>query len=384
MDFNLSPEQQLIKQTVSRIAQDVLAPKAAEIDANLSFPREGLAALSDAGLMGILLPQAFGGGSADTLSFVLATEETAKGCANTALIYVTHMAAALGLLMAGTDAAKQRLLPAMAKGEKLGAFAVTEPNCGANAFALQTTTQVQGDEYVLNGAKNFITSGGDADVYLILARMAGTAGPVGLTPFVVERGAPGFSLGKKDVRLGLNGVSSCELIFQDCRIPRDNIVGQEGGYFPALAMAVAGLGVLGAAAISIGLAQAAVDASVVYGAQRVVGGVPIGNWQAIQTHVSDMSAAVDAARALNYWAAFQRDNAPPGMPVLALKSKLFATEMAVDVCNRALQVHGGTGYTKEMPLERYYRDARGLTLHFSPSEMLRETIGRALMNLLPG
>ena len=382
MDFNLNPEQQMIQNTVRDIAQKVIAPRAAEIDRLLSFPKEGLKQLAEAGMMGMTLPPAFGGGGADHLSFVLAAEEIARACASTALIFITHVAASFSILVGGNDSAKGKYLPALARGERLGAFAATESESGANLFAIKTTAQADGDHYVINGAKVFITSGGEADTYLVVVRTSQAPGPVGLSMVVVDKDTPGFDFGRVDERMGLNGVSSRELVFNACRIPKANLLGQEGGYM-AVAMPMVDLAMLGAAGIGVGIAQAAVDASIAHGKTRVIAGQPIGNYQGVQFLVSEMSAATDAARALLYWAAFLRDNAPPGLPIPAFKAKLLATETAIEVTNKALQVHGSHGYSRELPLERYFRDARGLTMHFSPSEALKETIGRMLMDLMP-
>lgn len=382
MDFNLNPEQQMIQNTVRDIAQKVIAPRAAEVDKLLSFPKEGLKQLAEAGMMGMTLPPVFGGGGVDTLSFVLAAEEIARACASTALIFVTHVVASFGILVGGNDTAKGKYLPALAKGEKLAAFAATESESGANVLAIKTTAQADGDHYVINGSKVFITSGGEADTYLVVVRTSQAPGPAGLSMVVVDKDTPGFDFGKTDDKMGLNGISSRELVFDVCRTPKANLLGQEGGYI-AVAMPMVALAMLGVSGIAVGIAQAAVDASVAHGKTRVVAGQPLGNYQGIQFLVSEMSAATDAARALLYWAACLRDNAAPGPPIPAFKAKLFATETAIEVTNKAIQVHGSHGYSRELPIERYFRDARGLTMHFSPSEALKETVGKMLMDLMP-
>lgn len=381
MDFTLTSEQQMLRQTVREIAQRELASRAAEIDRTASFPREGLQKLAEAGMWGVLLPPAVGGGGGNSLSFVLATEEIAKACASTALVFVTHVIASFGVLIGGQNLVKQKHLPALARGEKLASFAATESGSGANPLGIQTSARAQDTIYVVNGAKVFITSGGEADLYLTVGRTSNAPGFMGLSLLAIEKGSPGFSFGRQDIRMGLNGSSPRELLFADCQVPKENLLGAEGGYLP-LGMAIGALGTLGAAAIALGLSQAALEASIRHGKSRVILGQPIGNYQAIQFLVSEMSAAVDAMRAQLYWAAFVRDTSPP--PHLdCFKAKLFATETALEVTHKALQVHGGQGYTKDLPLERYYRDARGLTVHFTPTEMLKETIGRFLMGLMP-
>ena len=381
MDFNLNSDQQMLRQTLRQIAQKELAPRAANIDRTSAFPAEGLAKLAASGVLGLTLPAAVGGGGANSVSFVLAVEEVAKACASTALVFVTHAVASLGVLIGGQEPLKRRYLPALARGEKLAAFAATEAGSGANPVAIQTSARKQDDRYVVNGSKVFITSGGEADLYLTVVRTSDAPGPAGLSLLAVEKDSPGLSMGRKDDRMGLNGSSPREIVFQDCAVPVENLLGAEGGFMP-LGMAMGGLGALGAAAMALGLSQAALEASISHARSRVVLKQPIGAYQGIQFLVSEMGAAVDAMRAHVYYAAFVRDTTPP--PHLdVFKAKLFATETALEVIDKGLQVHGGQGYTKDLPLERYYRDARGLTLHFSPSETLKETIGKFLLGLMP-
>ncbi|MBI2853864.1 MAG: acyl-CoA dehydrogenase family protein [Chloroflexi bacterium] len=376
-------EKKLVLQLAREIARDKLAPNAAEIDRSYGFPAEGLRHLAQAGLMGLVVPPPFGGAGADTVSFVGVTEEIARACANTALIYVTHLIACMGILVGGKDGVKKTVLPAMARGEKLGAFAATEAACGANAFALQTTAKrTENGPYHVSGSKVFITSGGQADIYLVAVRTSNAPGPAALSALLVEKGTRGFTTGRKDRRLGINGTSSSELFFDDCQVPAENLLGQEGGYM-AVGMPMIGLALLGASAIAVGIAQAALEASIEHAKSRKVNGLPIGGYQGVQFLVSEMSAQVEAARCLLRCAAEARDKGPSPLPLLPFQTKLFCTEMAIDVTNKALQVHGGQGYTQELPVERYFRDARGLTLHFTPSEMLKEMLGKMLLGMFP-
>ncbi|MBI2863861.1 MAG: acyl-CoA dehydrogenase family protein [Chloroflexi bacterium] len=382
MDLSLSAEQKLIQETAGRIAAEVLAPRAAELDNTYSFPTENLKKLAEAGMLGMLIPPPFGRGGASTLSFTLATEELAKACGSTALSFVTHVSAAQGILIAGTSEQRAKYLPALAKGEKLGAFAVTEPNSGANPMALEAFAESRPDHYLLNGSKAFITNAGEAAVNLVMAKTDRAPGPQSLSLFIVDSDLPGVSFGKTVRRMGFNGVSCREIIFQDVKVPRENLLGQPGMAVP-LTMGIGALAALGAAAISVGLAQAALAASTTYAKERKILGQPIGANQAIQFYITEMSTAIDAARALLQSAVYLRDTSPPGPPIPALKAKLFASEMAVDVTNRALQIHGGTGYTKELPVERYYRDARGVTLHFSTTELIKDLLGKIALGLFP-
>lgn len=379
----INTEQKQVQQLARDIARAELAPRAADVDKNYTFPREGLQHLARAGLMGLVVPPPMGGSGGDSVSYVSAVEEIARGCANTALILVTHLAACMGVLVGGKDEVKRPYLPAMARGEKLGAFAATESGCGANVFAVQTSARRRDDDtYLVQGSKVFITSGGEADVYLVVVRTSPAPGPAGLSLLLVDKGTPGLAVGRKDQRLGINGTSSSELFFENCPVPAENLLGQEGGYM-MVGMPMIGLALLGAAAIAVGLAQAALEASIEHAKSRTVGGQPLGVYQGVQFNISEMSTQVQAARLLLHEAAQARDRGPSPLPILPFQAKLFATEMAVEVTNRALQIHGGQGYTRDFPVERYFRDARGLTLHFSPSEMIKEVLGKMLLGMFP-
>jgi alkylation response protein AidB-like acyl-CoA dehydrogenase len=376
-------EKKQVLDLAREISRDKLAPQAAEIDQNLGFPADGLHHLGQAGLMGLIVPPAFGGAGADTATFVGVTEEIARSCANTALVYVTHLAACLGIAVGGKDRVKRDLLPSMVQGKKLGASAATESGCGANVMALQTVARrTDSGPYHVTGSKVFVTSGGQADVYLVAVRTSNAPGPAGLSLILVERGAPGLTIGHRDRRLGFNGTSSSEMVFDDCQVGPDNLIGQEGGYM-AVGMAMIGPALLGAAAIAVGIAQASLDASIEHVKTRKVNSQAIGGYQGVQFLISEMSTQVEAARSLLQKAAEARDKGPSPTSLLPFQAKLFATEMAIDVTSKALQVHGGQGYTKEFPVERYFRDARGLTLHFTPTEILKDMMGKMLLGMFP-
>lgn len=378
MDFTLTEEQQMLRERVAEMALFELYPRAEEVDRTGFFPLDGVRVLAEAELMGILLPTQHGGAGSDLLSFVLATEEIARQCANTALIFVTHVAACQGILLGGKTALKDRLLPSLAQGKKLAAFAATEANCGANVLAIETTAQDKGDYYFVKGAKTFITSGGEAHVYVTVVRTSPNPGPTSLSLLAIEKEHPGIDYGMKYLRMGMNGTSSSEVLFNDCQVPKENLLGEEGGYLP-LGMAVVGTGMMGASAIALGLAQASLEMSIKHAQTRKIGTQPLGGFQGVQFLLSEMSAEVEAMQSLLYWAALTPPSAPPGPPIPALKAKLFTTEAALRVTDKALQLHGSTGYSKDLPLERHYRDARGLTLHFYPTELLKETLGKALL-----
>lgn len=380
--MNLTDEQKMIQETVSRIAREALAPKAAEVDRAQIFPRDGLQELAAAGLLGIAVPEALGGGGSDTLSFVLVTEAIAKACASTALLSVTHSVVARALALAGSEEQKKRLLPGLVAGTKMAAFAVTEAECGSNPMAVTTKATSDGNDFVVNGTKVFITGAEEADVYLVLLRTDQAKGPLDLTALFVEKGTPGFSFGKKEDFMGLRGASNGELVFQNCRVSKTNLLGEENGYM-AIGPRFLGLALIGTAGISLGIAQAAVDAAVEHAKTREIAGQPIGQYQGVQYLIAEMNTALAAARALTYSAAQEIDGPPPPSPLPIYMAKLNATEMAIEVTQKALQVHGGTGYSRELPLERYYRDARGLTLHFSPTELLKGMLGMMIMGMSP-
>ena len=380
--MNLTNEQKMIQETAMKIAQQELMPRAVDVDRKQIFPRYGLQKLAEAGFLGMTVPEAMGGGGSDTLSFVLVAEAIAQACASTALVFITHSVVARALAVAGSDEQKKRFLPGFVAGKKIAAFAATEPASGSNPFAITTKAISNGDDFVVNGTKHFITGAEEADVYLVLLRTDQAKGPADLSALIIEKGTPGFSFGKKEDSMGLRGASDGELIFQDCKVSKTNLLGEENGYLAVMPRFV-GLALVGTAGISSGIAQSAVDAAVEHARTREIAGQSIGQYQGVQYLIAEMNTALAAARALMYSAAQQMDGPPPPSPLPIYMAKLYATEMAIDVTQKALQVHGGTGYSRELPLERYYRDARGLTLHFTPSEMLKGMLGKMLMGMPP-
>lgn len=381
MDWNLGKDHKIVKETVSKIAQKELVPRASEIDKTHFFVWEGIKKLKEADVLGLAIPSEYDGMGMDTLSFIVAIEEIAKACASTALAVVSHSICSYIILCAGNEEQKKKYLPSMAKGEKLGAFCVHESNCGSNALALETRAVLEGDDYIVSGSKIFITNAQEAEIYAVLVRTDPSKGPQGISMFLIEKGTKGFSFGKKEEKMGLNGTSSRELFFQDCRVPKENLLGKKGEGLKPVGQAIIGFGFFGAAAISLGIAQAALDASVKHAKERVIAGSPIGTNQLIQSLITEMSLGVDTTRVLLYSAASRRDTNPPAPIVDALKVKLYASEVAVDVTNKALQVYGGHGYCRDFPIERYYRDARGLTLHFKTTELLKLDIGKMMIGV---
>ena len=382
MIFDLTKEQKLVSETVRKIAQKELLERASEIDNTGSFVWEGLRKLKEADILGIAIPSEYGGMGMDTLSFVLAIEEIAKTCASTSLAVLSHSICSYIILSAGNDEQKKKYLPKMAKGEILGAFCVHESNCGSNALALETKAVLKEDKYVVNGSKIFITNAQEAEIYAVLVRTDPSKGPQGISMLLIEKNTGGFSFGKKEEKMGLRGTSSRELFFQDCRIPKENLLGKEGEGLKIVGQAIVGFGFLGASAISLGIAQVALDTSLKHAKERIIAGTPIGANQLIQSLITEMSLGVDTTRDILYLAALEKDkNSSTYSIVDALKIKLYASEVAIDITNKALQIYGGHGYCKEFPLERYYRDARGLALHFKTTELLKAEIGKNLIGL---
>jgi len=372
MDLSLSAEQLQIQSLARELAQKELAPKAAEIDRTSAFPQDSLKKLAEAGLMGMGVPKDFGGSKSDTLSYLLAVEELAKACASTTIILTTHVEASSAIIVGGSEDIKKHYLPSLATGQKLGALPFTEPGCGSNVFNVEMSARVDGDHYLVNGTKIFVTSGEEADVYVTVVRTnLEQPGPMGQSILLIEKGSPGFSFGSTYERMGFHGVSPRELIFEDCRVPKANLLGGEGGFMMIMG-AISGRMMLGAAATSLGIAQIATEASIKYAKERLQPAQPLTAYQTVKFTLVDMITAVDAARAFTYRAAVAMDNAAPGAILDCYKAKIFTTEMAVDVTNKALQIHGGTGYCCDLPIERYYRDARGMTIHAQPTEALKD------------
>jgi len=378
MNFELSEEQLLIRGMVKEFAASEVAPIAAEIDRNHRFPEESIPKLAKLNLLGVPYPEEFGGAGADNVSYVLVIEELARVCASTAAIVSGHTS--LGtwpIFEFGTSAQKEKYVTNLASGSMLGAFAITEPGAGTDAAAGKTTAVVDGDEYVLNGSKIFITNGGYADVYIVTAMTDLAAGTRGISAFIVEKGAPGFSVGEKEHKMGIKASSTTPLYFSDCRIPKDALLGKEGKGFN-IAMAALDGGRIGIAAQALGIAQGALDASIAYAKERVQFGKPLAALQAIQWMIADMATDIDAARLLVYRAAWKKDQ---GLPYGTASSmaKLFASETSTRVADRAIQIHGGYGYTESYPVERAYRDAKITELYEGTSEVQRLVIAGSLL-----
>ena len=346
MNFGLTREQELVRQMVKEFAVNEVKPIAAEIDETERFPMENVKKMGELGMMGIPFPKELGGSGGDVLSYIIAVEELSKVCATTGVILSAHTSLCASLLYEnGTPAQKEKYLVPLAKGEKIGAFGLTEPGAGTDAAGQQTTAILDGDNYILNGSKIFITNGGVADTFIVFAMTDKSQGTRGISAFIVEKDFPGFSIGKKEDKLGIRASSTTELIFEDCVIPKENLVGKDGKGF-GIAMKTLDGGRIGIAAQALGIAEGALEEAIKYMKERKQFGRPISAFQGLQWMVAEMSTKIEAARFLVYKAAWLKENKQP-YSVDAARAKLYAAEVAMDVTTKSVQLFGGYGYTKE-------------------------------------
>jgi butyryl-CoA dehydrogenase len=378
MDFELTDDQQLIRDAVREFADAEVAPIAAELDRDHRFPYELLPKLAEMNLMGMPYPEKEGGAGADYVSYVIAVEELSRACASTGVILSAHTSLATWpVFKFGTEAQKERYLHDMASGRRLGAFALTEPAAGTDAAAGTATATSHADGYVLNGSKMFITNAPYAEVYIVFAKTDPERGARGMSAFIVEKDTPGFSVGEAEHKLGIRGSSTPPVYLSGCRVPKEALLGGEGDGFK-IAMATLDGGRIGIAAQALGIAQAALDASVAYAKERIQFGKPIATLQAIQWMIADMATEIDAARLLVYRAASCVDSGRPYSTEGAM-AKLFASETATRVAGKAIQIHGGYGYTESYPVERNYRDAKITEIYEGTSEVQRMVIARSTL-----
>ena len=378
MDFGLTREQELVRQMVKEFAVNEVKPIAAEIDETERFPMENVKKMGELGMMGIPFPKELGGSGGDVLSYIIAVEELSKVCATTGVILSAHTSLCASLLYEnGTPAQKEKYLVPLAKGEKIGAFGLTEPGAGTDAAGQQTTAILEGDNYILNGSKIFITNGGVADTFIVFAMTDKSQGTRGISAFIVEKNFPGFSIGKKEDKLGIRASSTTELIFENCVIPKENLVGREGKGF-GIAMKTLDGGRIGIAAQALGIAEGALDEAIKYMKERKQFGRPIAAFQGLQWMVAEMSTKIEAARFLVYKAAWLKENKQP-YSIDAARAKLYAAEVAMDVTTKAVQLFGGYGYTKEYPVERMMRDAKITEIYEGTSEVQKMVISGSLL-----
>lgn len=377
MDFSLSKTEELFLQMIREFAEKEVKPLAAEVDEEERFPLETVEKMAKTGLMGIPVPVKYGGAGGTNLMYGMAVEELSRVCGTTGVVLSAHTSLCCAPIMEnGTEEQKMKYLPRLASGEWIGAFGLTEPNAGTDAAMQQTTAVLDGDQYVLNGNKIFITNAVYAHVYVIFAMTDKSLGNKGISAFIVEKGMPGFSIGKKEKKMGIRGSATTELVFEDCRIPKENLLGQQGKGF-AIAMKTLDGGRVGIAAQALGIAQGAMDETIKYTKERKQFGRSISQFQNTQFQMADMETKVQAARLLVRSAHWKKDN---GMPysVDAAMAKLFAAETAMEVTTKAVQLHGGYGYTREYPVERMMRDAKITEIYEGTSEVQRMVIAGKL------
>jgi butyryl-CoA dehydrogenase len=373
MEFCFSKEHNMLQKMYKEFADKEVKPFAHEVDEKEEFPIETVKKLAKYGFMGIPFPKEYGGQGGDNLAYAMAVEELSKVCGTTGVIVSAHTSlCAAPIYQFGNEEQKQKYLVPLAKGEKLGAFGLTEPNAGTDASGQQTTAVLDGDEYIINGSKIFITNAGYADTYIVMAMTDKSKGTKGISAFIVEKGTEGFSIGKQEHKLGIKGSATCELVFENCRIPKENLLGKEGKGF-GIAMKTLDGGRIGIAAQALGIAQGAIDETVSYVKERRQFGKPISYFQNTQFQVADMSTKTEAARMLVYKAAKTKDLGVTFSKEAAM-AKLYASETAMEVTTKAVQLHGGYGYTREYPVERMMRDAKITEIYEGTSEVQRMVI----------
>jgi butyryl-CoA dehydrogenase len=378
MSYELTEEQRMIRAMVREFAREVILPTAAERDRTGEFPAENLKRMGELGLMGMNVPPEYNGAGVDTVSYSLALQEIAYACASTAVIMSVHNSVACGpIYLFGSSYLKETYLRPLAAGEKLGSFALTESDAGSDPASQKTKAVRDGNSYVINGTKRFITSGKSSDITVVTAYTEKEKKHRGISAFVVEKGTPGFYVGREEEKMGLRASDTVELIFEDCRVDAQNLLGQEGDGF-VIAMSSLDGGRIGIASQSVGVAQACLDASVAYAHERIQFNRPISQFQGLRWMIADMAMQVEAARVLVFNAAAMKDRGE-NFSAPASMSKLFASEMVNRVAYCALQIHGGYGYMKEYPVERYYRDVRVFTIYEGTSEIQREVIARHVL-----
>lgn len=372
MNFDLTEDQKAIVEAAREICEAELAPKADEIDKKGEFPWENIQLLSKYDLSGIPIPEEYGGLGADFLTWALVGEEIAQACSTTGAIYGANMLCIYPIYAFGTEEQKRKYLVPLAKGEKIGAFALTEPNAGSDASAGIAQAVKDGDEYILNGTKMFITNADVADIYVVTFKTQPNRGARGMSTFIVEKGTPGFTFGKQEEKMCFHALPNCSLIFQDCRVPAENLLGQENRGF-RVAMETLDVGRIGMAVGAVGLSKAALKKSIKYAKERIQFGQPISSFQAIQHKLANMATEIEAAELLTYKAAWLKDQNRPFGHIAAM-AKLYSSEVCARVTREAVQIHGGYGLIREYSVERYMRESKMFEIVEGTSEIQRSVI----------
>jgi len=381
MDFQLTEEQQMMQRMVRDFAEKEIRPVAQEMDASGQFPWEVIRKMGGLGLLGLPVPEEYGGCGADTITYAIAVEEISRVSGSVGITLAAHTSLGLDLIYRfGTEEQKHKYLPSLAAGKGLAAFGLTEPEAGSDAGAVKTTAVLDGEQWVINGQKTFITSGSIADVVIVAAVTDKSAGTRGISNFIVEKDIPGFRPGRDEEKMGLKGSVTSQLFFEDCRVARGNLLGQLGEGFKQFLITLDG-GRISIGAMAVGLAQGALEAAVKYSKERVQFGQPIARFQAIQWVIADMATEIEAARWMVYRAAWLKDQGVRFTKEAAM-AKLYASEAAERACFKAIQIHGGYGYVKEYDVERIYRDNRLTTIGEGTSEIQRLVIARQVLGRL--
>lgn len=379
MDFSLSQDQKMIREMVREFATKELEPIAAEIDESREFPHASLKKMAELGLMGVVIPEQYGGAGMDFTSLAIIVEEISRVCASTGVITaVNNSLAAYPIYHFGTEEQRKKYLPDLCSGKKLGAIGITEANAGSDPASMETTAVLDGDHYKLNGAKLWITNGEVADTFIIFAYTDASVRHKGMSAFIVEKDFPGFSVGKHEDLMGIRATGNCELIFDDCAVPKENILGEEGQGFK-IVMHTLDVSRIDIGAQGVGIAQGAIDAAVKYAKERVQFGKPIAEFEMIQDMLADMATKTDAARLLVYRAASMKDAGVERFTREAAMAKYYAAEIVVDVTRKAVQIHGGYGYSKDYPVERMYRDAKIIEIYEGTSQVQKLVIARNVL-----
>jgi butyryl-CoA dehydrogenase len=368
----------MLRDLCREVAEEKIKPVAAKYDEAEEFPWDVVKVLAQSDLCGVYIPEEYGGMGGGILELCITVEELSRACAGIALAFAGTALGTDPILLFGNEDQKQRYLPDIASGKKLAAYGITEPAAGSDVSAMQTTATKDGDYYVLNGTKHFITNGGDAETYTIVAMTDKKKGSRGASVFIVEKGTPGFSFGKKEEKLGIRASSTRELIFEDCRVPKENLLGKEGQGF-MIAMRTFDMSRPGIGAQALGIAQGAFDAALKYSTERVQFGKPISSFQGIQFMLADMATQIEAARALIYATARQIDAGAKDISMQSSMAKMFASDMAMKVTTDAVQIFGGYGYIKEYPVEKYMRDAKITQIYEGTNQIQRSIIALNLI-----
>ncbi|TCO76419.1 acyl-CoA dehydrogenase [Marinisporobacter balticus] len=378
MQFKLTKEQEMVRKMVRSFAENEVKPLAEEVDETERFPWETVEKMARYHMLGTFVPKEYGGAGADEVAYAITVEELSRACGTTGVICSAHSSlCAWPIMKYGTEEQKQKYLVPLAKGEKLGAFGLTEPNAGTDAAGQQTTAELDGDEWIINGSKIFITNGGTAEIYVVMAMTDTTKGTRGISAFIIEKDTPGFTIGKKEKKMGIKGSATTELIFENCRIPKENLLSDIGKGFK-VAMTTLDGGRIGIASQALGIAQGALEETIKYTKEREQFGRPLAKFQALQFEMADMETRVQAARHLVYNAAW-RKSAGLSYGKEAAMAKLFAAETAMYVATKAVQLHGGYGYTREYPVERMMRDAKITEIYEGTSEVQKMVIAASIL-----